>query len=341
MKITIISDAAHPQVNGVVRTLEMTMECLKKEGYEIQFVNPNQFKNYPCPTYPEIRLSLFPYKKLKHMVNEFDPDFIHIATEGPLGKAGRKYCLKNKYKYTTSYHTDFPAYVNARTNIPKSWVFKWLKWFHKPASSVLVTTETIKQELENYQFDNIRVWYRGVDIEQFKITQSDVLSGFKKPIWVNVGRVTMDKNLEAFLNLDLPGTKVIVGDGPDRKVLEEKYPNAIFTGYKFGEELVKYINACDVFVFPSRTDTFGLVMLEANACGLPVAAYPVKGPIDVIKEGVNGSLNNDLRVACRSCLAINSKNCRTFAEKHSWENCTKTFIQYLVHKNEGKNGGSL
>lgn len=329
MKIAIVTDAWRPQTNGVVKTLSTTAEGLRALGHDVQVIEPNQFKTFPCPTYPEIRLSWLPYGRVSKLLEAFGPDAIHIATEGTLGAAARKWCLRRRFPFTTSYHTQFPEYVRARVPIPLAVSYAHLRRFHSAAARTMVATPAMQRLLESRGFRNIVRWTRGVDVALFKPRDKSYLD-FPRPIAMYVGRVAVEKNIEAFLELDLPGTKVIVGDGPARAELETKYPNAKFVGYKFGEELASHVAAADVFVFPSRTDTFGLVLLEAMACGVPVAAYPVTGPIDVVTQGVTGSLNEDLAAAALAALKLDPQQCRAYALANTWETATRQFLSHLA-----------
>ena len=329
MKIAIVTDAWRPQTNGVVKTLSTTAEGLRALGHDVRVVEPNQFKTFPCPTYPEIRLAWLPYGRLSELLEDFGPDAIHIATEGTLGAAARKWCLRRRFPFTTSYHTQFPEYVRARVPIPLSVSYAHLRRFHCAAARTMVATPAMQRLLESRGFRNIVRWTRGVDVSLFKPRDKRFLD-FPRPIAMYVGRVAVEKNIEAFLKLDLPGTKVIVGDGPARAELEVNYRNAKFVGYKFGEELAAHVAAADVFVFPSRTDTFGLVLLEAMACGVPVAAYPVTGPIDVVTQGVTGELNEDLRAAALAALKLDPQQCRAYALANTWETATRQFLSQLA-----------
>ena len=325
----IVTDAWKPQVNGVVRTMEILGEDLKALGHEVRYATPEGRFTIPMPTYKEIRLAIFPRKSLEKMIADFQPTAIHIATEGTLGLSARAICVKRKIPFTTSFHTRFPEYVKARFPfVPIGLVYSFLRWFHGPAKAMLVATPSLQHEMESHGFHNLKIWSRGVDVEQFRPIADAVLP-FAGPIWLSVGRVAVEKNLEAFLALDLPGTKVIVGDGPARAALARKYPDAKFLGPKTGEDLVRAYAAADVFVFPSKTDTFGLVLLEALACGVPVAAYPVQGPLDVIGDADCGALDNDLQAACMRALNIPSDKARAFALTRSWRNCTAQFLSNL------------
>ena len=328
MKIMIVTDAWEPQVNGVVRTLKQTMHELKKMGYVIEMITPLEFKTIPCPTYPDISLSLFPGRKVRQKMESFSPDAIHIATEGPLGIAARAYAIKNRLPFTTAYHTRFPEYVKARTGIPLALTYKFLRWFHDPSLAVMAPTDVVVKDLESYGFTNVVLWTRGVDLEVFKMQESKELDT-SHPIFLYVGRVAVEKNIEAFLELKLPGSKWVVGDGPALAGLKAKYPEVNYLGVLQQEKLAKVYAAADVFVFPSKTDTFGLVLLEAMACGLPVAAYPVTGPIDVIGDSKAGAMNNDLREACLEALTIPREVARAHAEKFSWQAASEQFANHL------------
>jgi len=328
MRIVIVTDAWHPQVNGVVKTLSTTAEHLQLWGHATLVIHPGLFKTFPCPTYPEIRLAWFPYRRIAALMNEFKPDAVHIATEGTLGVAARRWCLRNHFPFTTSYHTQFPEYIRARMPIPLSISYAFLRNFHSAAARTMVATPTMQRDLERRGFSNIARWSRGVDLELFK-PQRKALLPLPKPIWIYVGRVAVEKNIEAFLQLPLPGTKVVIGDGPARAELAVKYSDTHFLGYKFGAELAAHIASADAFVFPSRTDTFGLVLLEAMACGVPVAAYPVTGPIDVVEHGVSGMLDDDLAKAASGALALDPGHCRAHALRYSWTAATQQFLNNL------------
>ena len=329
MRIAIVTDAWEPQVNGVVRTLSRTRDQLIAMGHEVMLVTPAGRRTVPMPTYPEIRLSLFAGPGVRRDLDRFEPDCIHIATEGPLGLTARRYCLRNRVPFTTAYHTQFPEYVRARAPIPIAWTVRLLRWFHGPAVRTMVPTQAIQTKLTDRGFDDIVIWSRGVDTALFNpSTPHDY--GLERPIWIYLGRVAVEKNIEAFLELDLAGNKVIIGDGPDREGLARRYPDCQFLGYRFGSDLANHLAGGDVFVFPSKTDTFGLVMLEAMACGLPVAALPVDGPIDVVRHGETGILDEDLKAACLSALSLDREACRRYAEKRSWRRATEQFESYLA-----------
>ena len=329
MKIAIVTDAWRPQTNGVVQTLSTTAQTLSAAGHEVLIVEPNQFRTFPCPTYPEIRLAWFPYRRLSQLLSDFSPDCIHVATEGTLGMAARSWCLRNRFPFTTSYHTQFPEYVRARAPIPLAISYAHLRRFHSAAARIMVATPTLQKQLETRGFSNIVRWTRGVNVELFTPGDKAFLS-LPRPIFAYMGRVAVEKNIEAFLDLDLPGTKLVIGDGPARRELQQEFPAARFVGYKYGAELAAHLAAADVFVFPSRTDTFGLVLLEALACGVPVAAYPVTGPIDVIENGATGVLDEDLRAASLAALKLDPAKCRAFALTHTWEAATKQFLGNLA-----------
>lgn len=336
MRILIISDAWHPQINGVVRTLTETIKQLKAFGNVVELISPQQFKTIPCPTYPEIRLAVFPYRKLSRYINDFQPDAIHIATEGTLGLSARKWCLKNNKPFTTAYHTQFPEYIHKRLKImPLSWLYAAVRWFHQPAQHVMTPTPTVKRLLEKNGFNNVVLWARGVNLQRFYPADRTALDTWCKdgeqhaPKFVYIGRVAVEKNIEAFLALPLPGSKWVVGDGPAKQKLQAKYPDVHFLGGFPQAELPPFYNAADVFVFPSRTDTFGLVLLEAMACGTPVAAFPVTGPIDVVSSDSAGVLDEDLQQACIKALDLDRNAVHTFAAKHSWEKTSRQFESLL------------
>ena len=329
LRVLLVTDAWAPQVNGVVRTLEILGRDLAALGHDVRYATPEGRFTWAMPTYPEIRLAVFPRKSLERMIDEFQPGAIHIATEGPLGWAARGICMKRDIPFTTSFHTRFPEYVNARFPlVSESLVYRWLRRFHGPAAAVMVATQTLQDELEAHGLHNTRIWSRGVDVDVFRPIPDATLP-FPRPIWLYVGRVAIEKNIEAFLALDLPGTKVVVGDGPARTALERKYPEAQFLGAKVGEELVRHYAASDVFVFPSKTDTFGLVVLEALACGVPVAAFPVPGPKDVIGDAPVGVLDDNLAAACQRALTLSREACRAYALTRSWRACTEQFLSNL------------
>ncbi|MBS0296545.1 MAG: glycosyltransferase family 1 protein [Proteobacteria bacterium] len=329
MRILLATDAWEPQVNGVVRTLTRTVAECRAMGHEVLVISPDQFKTVPMPTYPEIRLALGAYEEIREKFKDFEPDGIHIATEGPIGMAARRVCQEWGLPFTTSYHTKYPEYVAARFPVPLSVGYAFMRWFHKPSGRVMVATPTMRSDLEKHGFRNISPWSRGVDTELFRPGLEPIFEGLERPIFVSVGRVAVEKNIEAFLELDLPGTKVVVGDGPSKAELEKKYPEAKFVGAKFGDELARCYADADVFVFPSLTDTFGLVILEAMATGTPVAAYPAPGPIDIIPGSGAGVIDQDLKQACLECLKLDRKAVRAYAEKFSWRASAEEFVRNL------------
>ena len=334
MHIALVSDAWYPQINGVVRTLARVKDELEAIGHQVTVVSPDLFRNFPCPTYPEIRLAVTSAKALEAFVDVNGIEAIHIATEGPLGWAARKLCVRRDWPFTTSFHTRFPEYIEARAGIPPSWLYAVLRRFHAPASGVMVATETLHKELERRGFRNLRRWSRGVDTELFRPFPNETAEkrpyDTGQPTFIYVGRVAVEKNIGAFLELDLPGSKVVVGDGPQLGKLRERYPDVLFTGAKTGEDLARHYAAADVFVFPSRTDTFGLVMLEALAAGVPVAAYPVPGPLDVINGTPVGVLDEDLSSAAVRALEIPRDRCRNYALEFSWRACAEQFLEHLA-----------
>ena len=329
MKLLLITDAWEPQTNGVVTTYKNVINELKASGLEIDVLNPGEFWKVPMPGYAEIPLAINLWKVGGRIANS-KADYIHVATEGPLGLAARRFLTKNKLCFTTSFHTRFPEYVNKRLPfIPVGYGYKFMRWFHNPSSRVMVTTPSMEADLKQYGFENMTVWGRGVDTELFRPNGKSV-ANTRHPVFLYVGRVAVEKSVEEFLTLDLPGQKIVVGDGPSRTELQKKYPSVEFAGYKFGRELAGYFACADVFVFPSRTDTFGLVMLEALACGTPVAAYPVPGPVDVVEQGITGFLNEDLKSAALAALQLNRNDCRRYAEQRSWNACANTLYKSLV-----------
>ena len=328
MRVVIVTDAWDPQVNGVINTLKHTAKVVEAKGHEVHFITPQYFKTVPTPTYPEIRLSLFPYRKLKKMMEELQPNAVHIATEGPLGLAARRYCKKFKLRFTTAYHTQFPEYIRLRTPIPLSVSYAYMRWFHGAACYTLVTTESMYEYLTGWGLKNLKIWTRGVNTELFHPGEKKFLNT-ERPVFMYIGRVAVEKNIQAFLELDLPGSKYVVGAGPQLKEIKAKFPDVNFTGYVDNQLLSKHLAAADVFVFPSKTDTFGLVLLEANACGLPIAAYPVPGPKDVVSQGVNGYLSEDLKEACLKALELNPDDCRKVAEKYNWDRVGEQLLSYL------------
>jgi glycosyltransferase involved in cell wall biosynthesis len=331
LRVAVVTDAWFPHVSGVATTIKATKEKLEEWGNTVLVIGPSDFKfTIPLPTYPEVKLALFPDRELARRLDAFKPDAIHIAVDlGPLGLAARAYCVKRGMKFSTAYHTRFPEYVHVRTGIPTDWTYAYMRWFHGRAVHTMVATESLKKELESHGMKNLVLWHRGVDTDLFKPDDPLPLAG-ERPIFMYMGRVAPEKNLDAFLSLDLPGTKYVVGDGPNRKALEKKYPKAIFTGYKFGRELARHVAAADAFVFPSLTDTLGLVMLEANACGVPVASFPSQASESVVTNGVNGVILGDLKQACLDVLKLSRDKCREYALTMGWDEPSKLFLDNLV-----------
>lgn len=319
-RILIISDAWRPQVNGVVRTLSSVVEQLRARGDVVEVVGPDRFRTLALPSYPEIRLALVRRQHLTRLVDDFAPTAIHIATEGPLGWAARRLCRLRGWSFTTSFHTRFPDYLYIRARVPVALSWALLRHFHAPAAATLAATSSLLRELDGRGFQRLRRWSRGVDLDRFPMAPRDPWPGLPRPIFLYAGRVAAEKNIEAFLALDLPGSKVVVGDGPHRAALQARFPDVHFTGYREGGALAASYAGADVFVFPSRTDTFGLVLLEALATGTPVAAYPVAGPIDVLGNAAEkvGALDEDLRAACLAALGTDRMACRRHAAAWSW-----------------------
>lgn len=341
MKIALATDAWHPQVNGVVRSLTTTVDLLRKGGHEVEVIEPSLFWTLPCPTYPEIRLSMLCGGKVRRMLDAAQPDSVHVATEGPIGWAARNWCVRNGRHYTTAFHTRFPDYVSIRTGIPLEWLWRMMRLFHGRADRTFVATATLAAELSERGLKRTHLWPRGVDLDQFNpdVAPHPAMADLPRPILLNVGRVAPEKNIEAFLDLDVPGTKVVVGGGPALERMKAAYPDVLFLGPKHGDELASAYVAADLFVFPSRTDTFGLVNIEALACGLPVAAYPVPGPADIIGPdecGVHGgterigALDEDLAEAVRRALTVDRTAAAAEARHYSWERCTDLFLDGLA-----------
>jgi glycosyltransferase involved in cell wall biosynthesis len=338
MRILLATDAWRPQVNGVVRTLTRVVAELGQMGEHVEVISPDQFATVPLPTYPEIRLALGAYEKVQDRFKAFEPEAIHVATEGPIGLAARRICLEWKLPFTTSYHTRFPEYVSARAPVPLAAGYAYMKWFHRPSGRLMVATPTMRDELARHGFRNISLWSKGLDTEMFRPrrvneNERDIFEGLPRPIWLNVGRVAVEKNIEAFVSLDLPGTKVVVGDGPQRAELAARYPDVVFVGAKFDEELAAHYACADVFVFPSLTDTFGLVILEAWGAGTPVAAFSAPGPVDIIPGTGAGVLasgqTEGLKEACLQALELDRVRVRAVAEQYSWRACAEEFLRLL------------
>lgn len=329
MRIMIVTDAWFPQTNGVVNTLAQTAASLHRFGHEVRFATPRDFRTFACPTYPEIRVALLPMRRLAAQITAFRPQALHIATEGPLGFAARRCCIRRGLRFTTSYHTQFPQYLRTRLPIPLSLSYSMLRSFHARAHSCMVSTQAVHRELTARGFNNLVRWRRGVDTELFRPRRKDFLR-LPRPIAVYVGRIAIEKNVSAFLRMPWSGTKLVIGDGPERQRLQAQYPAAVYAGFRFGEDLAAHLAAADVLVFPSVTDTFGLVNLEAMACGVPVAAYPVTGPIDVVEDGITGALDTDLARAAARALRIDPRTCREHALRASWDGCTREFESNLT-----------
>lgn len=328
MRLLIVTDAWLPQVNGVVRTHQALLSQLEKQGVTVKLLTPDLFTTIPCPSYAEIRLSLFPRRKVAQFIKEYRPNAIHISTEGPLGWAVRRFCVKHKIPFTTAFHTRFPEYVQARTKIPARWTNKLMKWFHGPSQAIMTATRSLRDELRGQGFKNVVTWTRGIDTDLF-YPRENIFPDLPRPLFLYVGRVAVEKNIRAFLDLDLPGSKMVVGEGPQRSQLESEYPDVHFVGLKEGDDLAAHYASADVFVFPSLTDTFGLVLLEALACGVPVAAYPVTGPKDVLAGAAVGCLNENLHQAALDALGQDREACRAYALGFSWEICTAMFLNHM------------
>ena len=330
MRIALVSDAWIPQVNGVVRTLASVTGELRAMAHEVEIIAPDRFRSFPCPTYPEIRLALAGSRTIGRLLADFAPDAIHISTEGPLGWAARNWCLRNKRTFTTAYHTQFPDYVARRTGIPAQWIWPIIRRFHRPAAAIMVATETIREQLRAQGLDQLRHWSRGVDTGTFGLDHlpPDLFLGLPRPIQLYVGRVAVEKNIEAFLASNHPGSKVVVGEGPASESLRARFPHAHFLGQRTGAALAACYAGADVFVFPSRTDTFGLVMIEALASGTPVAAYPVAGPLDVLSPAA-GVMHADLEQAIAAALLLKRDDCLAHGRSFSWRASALQFLAAL------------
>ena len=341
MKIVIATDAWRPQVNGVVRSLSTTVDHLFARGHEVVVIEPGMFRNFPCPTYSEIRLAIGCGSAVAAMLDRVAPDAVHISTEGPIGWATRSWCIKNGRHFSTAFHTRFPDYVSIRTGIPASWIWKVMRRFHGAADRTFTATAMLAQELQQHGIPHTHHWPRGVDLDQFNpmVNPHPALMQLPRPVLINVGRVAVEKNLEAFLECPVPGSKVVVGDGPALDKFMQRYPDVMFMGAKHGAELASCYAAADVFVFPSRTDTFGLVNIEALACGTPVAAFPAPGPVDIIGhdgKGAHGgdarigAINEDLGAAILEALLAKRSAAAAEAEHYGWEHCTDQFVSGLA-----------
>jgi glycosyltransferase involved in cell wall biosynthesis len=329
VRFALVTDAWRPQINGVARTLAALQNELAAAGHEAIALTPDLFRTVPCPTDPEVRLAIRALPRLAQRLEALAPEAIHIATEGPIGLAARSYCIKRGFRFTTAYHTKYPEYLRARFGVPAAWVYAALRRFHRPSSAIMVATETVRRELTARGFERVVPWSRGVDITLFRPGCAPALD-LARPVFLYVGRVAAEKNLSAFLELDLPGSKLVVGDGHLLSEMRRRYPKVYFAGRQEGEALVAHYASADVFVLPSRTETFGLVLLEAMACGLPVAAMPVPGPLDVIGNSGAGALDWDLRTAAMAALDIPHEICRSHAMRFSWHTSTEQFLSHVV-----------
>jgi glycosyltransferase involved in cell wall biosynthesis len=330
-RVLIVTDAWRPQVNGVVRTLATVSDELRRMGHVVEVIGPDRFRTIACPAYPDISLSLLPRRRLTRLIEAFRPDALHIATEGPLGLAARGWARRRRFAFTTAFHTRFPEYVHARTRLPPGLLYAWLRRFHGAAAGTMVATQSLRDELTGRGFANVLPWSRGVDLKLFRPEPRKAWD-LPRPVFLYVGRVSVEKNIGAFLDLDLPGSKLVVGSGAQLAALRRQYPDVHFTGPRHGEALARAYAGADVLVFPSRTDSFGLVILEALACGTPVAAYDVTGPKDVLAgaAGRIGALNADLRVAALDALGADRTACRAHAKRYSWRACAEMFLSHLV-----------
>jgi glycosyltransferase involved in cell wall biosynthesis len=331
MRILIVTDAWEPQVNGVVRTLQATIGELRAAGHQVEVISPDLFRSVPCPSYPEIRLAFASRRAVGRRIRAFAPQAIHISTEGPLGLAARRWCLRNGFPFTTAYHTRFPEYVAARLPVSPAFVWRFIRWFHRPARHIMVATRSLARELAGQGLTQTMLWERGVDHALFRPDRAPppAYAGLARPIQLYVGRVAVEKNIGAFLDRERPGTKVVVGDGPALAELKARHPDALFLGKLGGEALASAYAGADVFVFPSRTDTFGLVVIEALSCGTPVAAYPVPGPADIVRDGA-GALDEDLGRAIEAALLCDRAEAAALGARYSWAGCTAQFVKALT-----------
>jgi glycosyltransferase involved in cell wall biosynthesis len=334
LKLLLVTDCWKPYVSGYVRTFSTVVDHIRELGHEVDIISPYMFRTVPFPFCPEFPVPVFVRRKVVRLIEESNPDAIHLGAEGPLGMAARRWCRRNSFPFTTSFTTKQPEYLNKWFGFPISWGYKYMRRFHAPASAVMVSTQSMMRELEGWGFKNLALWSRGVDLELFHPRPKDFLSD-ARPISMFVGRVAKEKNIPAFLDLDVSGTKYVVGGGPMLKSLKKRYPNVKFTGNQSGEELARYYAAADVVVFPSRLDTFGLVLLEALASGTPVAGFPVTGPIDVVGKSDVDVLDEDLADSVRRALEISPERCRAHAETYSWEESTRQFLNNLQLRKSG------
>lgn len=337
MRILIVTDAWQPQINGVVRTLQAVRAELEAMGHAVEVIGPDRFATLPCPTYPEIRLAMVAPRTVGRLIAAFAPDAIHLATEGPLCLAARTWCLRRAIPFTTAYHTNFPDYVESRTGLSADWFWPYFRWFHGAASAVLTSTPSIRAGLHRVGITRTHHWGRGVDLGLFTPDgpAHPAYADLPRPILLHVGRVAVEKNVEAFLGLDCPGSKILVGDGPARAALQLRYPDAHFLGLLQGEALASAYRGADLLVFPSRTDTFGLVMIEALASGVPVAAYPVMGPVDVLDEAV-GAMDERLETAVSAALGRSRAACAAYGAQFTWQRSAAEFLGSLHFLREGR-----
>jgi glycosyltransferase involved in cell wall biosynthesis len=329
LRIALISDAWHPQINGVVTTLSNTVATLLRLGHEVELITPDRFKTYPWPGYPDVGMAFLCGPRLRPIIKAFKPDAIHLVTEGSIGYATRRYCREFDYRYTSSYLSQFPEYFKLRIGFPMMISEAYLRWFHSESASVMVATASLEQEMRQKGYLRLARWSRGVDTELFRPRKKDFIKD-PRPISMFTGRIAIEKNIEAFLKLDLPGTKYVIGDGPHKELLAKKYPTVHFTGYQQGAYLARFMAAADVFVFPSLTDTFGVVLLEALASGVPVAAFPAQSPKDIVTDARVGILSDNLQHAVMTALSLDSQACRNYALEYTWEKCTQQFVDNLV-----------
>jgi glycosyltransferase involved in cell wall biosynthesis len=330
-RILLATDAWSPQVNGVVRCLEAVAAELAAAGHAVEVVHPGCFRTVAAPRYPEIRLAIAPGRGFARRAEAFGPDRIPIATEGPIGMAARRWCRRRRRPFTSSYHTHFPLYLRRYFGLPTAISWRLVRWFHGPAKVVLASSPSAREDLRRHGLPQAMAWTRGIDRQVFRPHPPPLpLAELPRPVLLYVGRVSPEKNLEAFLSADLPGSKVVVGDGPSRAALAARHPRAIFLGWRFGEALARHYAAADVLVFPSRTDTFGVVMIEANACGTPVAAFPVGGPRDVIRPGENGWMHEDLRVAVERARSIPRERCLADSQRWRWDAAASALLEAMA-----------
>lgn len=329
-KILIITDAWKPQVNGVVTVIENIKIELEKKWHIVNLITPEDFVNFPCPTYKEIKLSIATTWKMKKKINNFDADFIHIATEWPIWMAWRQVCKENKYKFTSAFHTRFHEYINYRTGISASLILELMRLFHRRSQSVLVTTESQKNELLENGFKNVEIYPLGIKWDIWNFSWNNPISDLKWPIFTYLWRVAIEKNIEEFLNVEIKWTKIVIWDWPQKEKLEKKYPEVKFLWYKSGEELSDILSCSDVYVFPSLTDTFGLTIIEAMKCWLPVAAFNVQGPKDIITNWFDWFVGDNLKENMENCLKIDRKNPKKTAKKYTWEKASEKFLEYQI-----------